>query len=63
MSVFSLFAVLAWDESVGRWLIVKTGFPTYADANRWAAQFQTPSMPACVRREPVVFPAAAQVAA
>lgn len=58
MSAFSLFAVLAWIESEGRWSVVSSGFATYADASRWAAQFQTPSMPACVRRQPVVLPAA-----
>lgn len=58
MSALSSFAVLAWDERAGQWQVVKSGLPTYAAASRWAAQFETRSMPACVRREPVVFPAA-----
>lgn len=63
MSALSSFAVLAWDERAGEWQVVKRGLSTYAAANRWAVQFQTRSMRACVRREPVVFPAAPQVAA
>ena len=59
----STFAVLAWDEPAQSWQVIKSGLISYAAATRWAVQFQARSMPACVRREPVVFPAPPQVAA
>ncbi len=59
----STYAVLAWHEPNQAWELVEGGFTTYREATRFAVQYETPSMPACVRREPVVFPAAAQVAA
>lgn len=59
----STFAVLAWDEPAQSWHLVEGGFKSYRDASRYAAQYETPSMPAIVRREPVVLPAAPQVAA
>lgn len=58
MSALSSFAVLAWDERAGHWQVVKSGLLSYSAAARWAVQFQTRFIPACVRREPVVFPAA-----
>lgn len=59
----STFAVLAWDETKQAWEVVERGMPTFKAATAWAVQFQTRSMPAIVRREPVVFPAAPRVAA
>jgi len=46
-----MFTVYYYDESEQQWLVAKTGLPTFAAASRWAAQFETRSLRATVRRE------------
>ena len=63
MSALSSFAVLVWDTPSQSWAIWSDGCDTYGAANRDAADLCLSGRHAIVRRSPVVFPAAAQVAA
>jgi len=59
----STFAVLVWDTPSQSWAIWSDGYDTYGAANRDAADLCCSGHHAIVRRSPVVFPAAPQVAA
>jgi len=63
MSAGSSFAVLVWDTPLQSWAIWSDGYDTYSAANRDAAELCFLGRHAIVRRSPVVFPPALQVAA